>query len=69
MSLDPEQEKFWKFSFDQMGWYDLPAMLEMVLGHTGQQQVIYLGHSMGTMAVWIMINSRPWMNAKVASLT
>ena len=29
-SLDPEEEPFWRFSWDHMGTYDLPAMLDMV---------------------------------------
>ena len=28
--LDPNEEPFWRFSWDQMGRYDLPAMLDRV---------------------------------------
>ena len=63
--LNPAREKFWQFSFDQMGHHDLPTMLNYVLDLTKQKKLTYIGHSMGTMAFWIMMNSRPWMNAKV----
>ena len=63
--LDPDREKFWRFSFDQMGERDLPTMLNYVLELTGQEKLSYIGHSMGTMTFWIMMNRWPWMNAKV----
>ena len=65
--LNPAREKFWQFSFDQMGHHDLPTMLNYVLDLTKKTKLTYIGHSMGTMAFWIMMNSRPWMNAKVQS--
>ena len=49
------QETFWQFSWDQMGQYDLPTMLQYVREVTGQQ-IIYIGHSMGTTAFWVMCN-------------
>ena len=49
------QETFWQFSWDQMGQYDLPSMLQYVRELTGQQ-IIYIGHSMGTTAFWVMCN-------------
>ena len=54
--LDPDQKEFWKFSWDEMGQYDLPAMLFHVTQHTGQSQLVYVGHSMGTTAFWVMLN-------------
>jgi lysosomal acid lipase/cholesteryl ester hydrolase len=64
-SLDPELEPFWQFSWDQMGRYDLPAMLDLALGISGAEQLTYVGHSMGTTAFWVMMNWRPWMNSKI----
>ena len=63
--LDPAREKFWQFSFDQMGQRDLPTMLNYVLELTRQEKLTYIGHSMGTMTFWIMMNHCSWMNAKV----
>ena len=36
------------FSWDQMGQYDIPAMMTKVLEVTGQEKIFYIGHSMGT---------------------
>ena len=55
-SLDPDEEIFWRFSWDQMGEFDLPAMLQYVRDLTGRQQMLYVGHSMGTTAFWVMMN-------------
>jgi len=63
--LDPDQEQFWQFSWDQMGQLDLPAMLFHVTRHTGQHKLVYVGHSMGTTAFWVMMNRYPEMNSMV----
>jgi len=47
-SLDPGSKEFWRFSWDEMAKYDLPAMLNFVLEHTGKEKIYYIGHSMGT---------------------
>ena len=43
-------------------------MLSSVLTLTGQKQLTFIGHSMGTMAFWVMMNARPWMNASVRTI-
>lgn len=34
-------------SFDEMGYYDLPAEIDYVLQQTKHTQLYYMGHSMG----------------------
>lgn len=45
--LDPNKnaEKFWDFSWNEMGKYDLPAEIDYVLSNTGQDSLFYAGHS------------------------
>jgi len=64
-SLDPDKEPFWRFSWDQMGQFDLPAMLLYVRELTGLQKIFYVGHSMGTTAFWVMVNRHPEMNRMI----
>nr|CAD7429300.1 unnamed protein product [Timema monikensis] len=59
VSLSPRHSKFWNFSWDEMGLYDLPAALELSLEVTGQKQLYYIGHSMGTTMFFVLASSRP----------
>ncbi|CAG0896314.1 unnamed protein product [Darwinula stevensoni] len=59
VSLSTSDEAFWAFSWDQMGEFDLPAMLDKIFEVTGQDKLQYVGHSMGTMMFWVMSNMRP----------
>lgn len=47
-SLKTDSREFWEFSWDEHTQKDLPAMLDYVLAHTGQDSLHYLGHSQGT---------------------
>ncbi|GLV35301.1 uncharacterized protein CBL_01549 [Carabus blaptoides fortunei] len=41
-------DKYWNFSYHEMGIYDLPNTLDLVNNITGRNDVIYVGQSMGT---------------------
>lgn len=49
INLDPKTEDFWDFNWDQMAKYDLPAIINYALKYTGQSELIYIGHSQGTL--------------------
>lgn len=52
ISLDPDRDpRYWRFSFDEMGRYDVPAMLDHVIAVSGKRQVDYVGHSQGTVVM------------------
>lgn len=49
-TLNPDKDPaFWHFSWDEMAKYDLPAMVNYVLGVTGQAKLDYIAHSQGTL--------------------
>ncbi|XP_065198146.1 gastric triacylglycerol lipase-like [Sycon ciliatum] len=50
--LSPKSKAFWKFSFDEMIRYDVPAMITHILRTTGLEQIYYTGHSQGTMVMF-----------------
>uniref|UniRef100_H2YSR9 Lipase n=1 Tax=Ciona savignyi TaxID=51511 RepID=H2YSR9_CIOSA len=52
VSLSPDDLRFWDWSFDQMGEYDVPAMIGHVLNVTGHKKVNYIGHSQGTTSLF-----------------
>ena len=47
-----DPEKFWAFSFDEMGRYDVPAMVDRITMVTGRKKVNYVGHSQGCVALF-----------------
>ncbi|XP_060666671.1 lipase 3-like [Drosophila nasuta] len=53
------EERFWDFTFHEMGIYDLPSTIDYALNNTGFSQLHYIGHSQGTLSFWIMGSERP----------
>ena len=64
-SLDPLAREFWQFSFHEIGYYDLPAMINYVLGMTGKPSLYYFGHNQGTTALFALLSTRTDYNAKI----
>ena len=64
-SLQPKERAFWEFSWDQMGKFDIPAMIDKALDVSGQDKLYYIGHSMGTTGFMVMANDRPEYQDKV----
>lgn len=56
---------FWNFSWDEIGRYDLPAMIDYVILKTGVRDIFYVGHSQGTTAFFVMASERPEYNRKI----
>jgi pimeloyl-ACP methyl ester carboxylesterase len=45
-------KKKWDFTFDHLPRFDAPAIIKKVLDITGEEQVFWLGHSMGGMTAY-----------------
>ena len=56
VTLQPSDKEFWRFTWDEMAKYDLPAMLNYTLEYTGKEKIHYVGHSMGT-TTYMAMNS------------
>lgn len=63
VKLSPQDEAFWDFSWTEMAELDLPAMIDYALKITGQKDLIYIGHSQGTLIAFAQLGS----NSKLAS--
>ncbi|CAH1139396.1 unnamed protein product [Phyllotreta striolata] len=69
-TLDPDTDaKFWDFSYETCGYYDLPAKIDYILQKTGQQKIFYVGHSQGTTQFFAMAALRPEYNEKIVLMT
>ncbi|XP_066477513.1 lysosomal acid lipase/cholesteryl ester hydrolase-like [Tiliqua scincoides] len=64
-TLKPSEQEFWEFSFHEMGYYDIPAVLYFILNKTGQPQLYYVGHSQGTAIGFIAFSSWPKLAKKI----
>ncbi|CAK1547289.1 unnamed protein product [Leptosia nina] len=61
----PSEKQFWDFSFHEIGFIDLPTMIDFVLEKTQRKTLTYIGHSQGTTAFYVMCSLRPEYNEKV----
>ncbi|CAB3251570.1 unnamed protein product [Arctia plantaginis] len=59
---------FWRYSWDEHGNYDIPAMIDYALAHTGKDRLHYIGHSMGTTSFFTMASLRPEYNEKIITM-
>ena len=53
------------YSFDQIGEFDLPAMIDKVIETTGVDKIYYGGHSMGTTSFMVMANRKTEYQEKI----
>lgn len=60
-----DRERFWSFSWHEIGVIDIPAMIDYTLNTTNQTQLFYVGHSQGTTAFFVMCSERPEYNQKI----
>ncbi|XP_023946346.2 lipase 1-like [Bicyclus anynana] len=59
VTLNPDRDPiFWKFSIDQMGIYDLPAMVDYILKNTKKDKLSYVGFSQAVGTCLIMCSER-----------
>jgi len=56
---------YWNFAWDEMGNYDIPAVIEYILNQTGQPKLIYVGHSLGSAMFFIAMINNPELNDKI----
>ena len=68
-SINPSDKKFWDYSFQEMGRYDVKANLELILKTTGKQKLVYIGHSQGTTQMFAALTDpevSDYVNSKVS---
>nr|CAH0101930.1 unnamed protein product [Daphnia galeata] len=65
ITLNPKQAQFWKFSWDEIGNYDIPSIINYILKETGQSKLSYIGHSLGCGVFFIAMVKHPELNSKI----
>lgn len=61
-----DQEAFWDFTWDDMGNYDMPAMITYILSTTGRPTISYIGHSEGTTQAFVGFSNNSAIAKKVS---
>ncbi|XP_062540113.1 lipase 1-like [Armigeres subalbatus] len=65
-SLSLHSKEYWSFSWHEIGYYDLPAMIEYVLNTTNAKKLHYIGFSQGATVYFAMATTRPEYNDKIS---
>ncbi|KAL3288935.1 hypothetical protein HHI36_003379 [Cryptolaemus montrouzieri] len=67
ISLDcfKNRKEYWDFSWHEIGYYDIPAMIDYVLSITSRSKLFYVGHSQGVTAFMVLLSSKPKYNEKI----
>lgn len=65
VTLDSDSEEYWQFSWDEMGRYDVAATLTYILKETEEDELSFVGHSLGCTLFYIAMIEQPELNAKV----
>jgi pimeloyl-ACP methyl ester carboxylesterase len=63
--MSSKSKEFWDFSWHEIGFYDVPAMIDHMLQVTNTSRTFYVGHSQGTTSLLVMLSTRPEYNQKI----
>ncbi|XP_001662493.2 lipase 1 [Aedes aegypti] len=66
--LSTVSSQFWDFTFHEIGYYDVTALIDYVLDRTGAERLQYIGFSQGAMTSFVALSSRPEYNEKILQL-
>lgn len=56
------------YSWHEIGYYDIPALIDYILNKTGHTKLYYIGYSQGTTVFCVMASERPEYNDKVEGM-
>lgn len=65
--LNPDDDLFWAFSWDDMAKYDLPTFVNFILKETGVNKIYYVGHSQGAQMALAQFNVDSDLRGKIAA--
>ncbi|XP_015112569.1 lipase 1 [Diachasma alloeum] len=58
--------EYWDFSLDEFALQDLPAMFDYIIETTRQSQLSYVGHSLGSTVILMLLSDKPEYNDKLS---
>ncbi|XP_076684092.1 lipase 3-like [Andrena cerasifolii] len=66
--MTTQDKEYWTFSWHEIGIYDLPAMIDHIREASKQEKILYVGHSQGTTAFFVMASERVEQQAKIKAM-
>lgn len=67
VSLSTDSVAYWNFSWHEVGYYDIPANIDLITNITGNQNISFVGHSQGSTAFVVLAATRPEYAARVSA--
>ncbi|XP_054934126.2 lipase member M-like [Dermacentor andersoni] len=67
LTLTKNDPEYWKFSFDEIGRYDVAAGVDHVLNATGAERLTVVSLSQGVTIALVLLSTRPEYNDKVTT--
>ncbi|KYN32149.1 Lipase 3, partial [Trachymyrmex septentrionalis] len=64
----PKNDKYFCYSWHEIGYYDLPATIDYILEKTSHSKLYYIGYSQGATTFYVMGSERPEYNAKIKGM-
>lgn len=64
-TMSPKEKKYWRFSWHEIGFLDLPTMMEYILKVAQQTSLHYVGHSQGTAIMFVLLSTKPEYNERL----
>ncbi|KAI4500663.1 hypothetical protein M0802_004255 [Mischocyttarus mexicanus] len=65
VNMTTDDPNFWKFSYHDMGLYDIPQSIDYILNYTKSKKLFFIGHSMGTTSSYVMLSTKQSYNNKM----
>lgn len=63
----PAAQKFWDFSLDDQGLFDVPALMDYVLQQTASTKLVYVGYSESTLFMFELLAYKPEVADKISA--
>jgi pimeloyl-ACP methyl ester carboxylesterase len=64
-NFSTESKEFWNFTWHQIGFYDLKAMIDFTLSTTNTSKCFYVGYSQANTELLVLLSSRTEYNKKI----
>ena len=65
LDISEDSKKYWSFGIHEPATFDYPAAIDYILNTTSQEDIYYVGYSMGTSHYFIMLSELPEYNNKI----